>query len=141
MRAIAGANASHGLSDDVFGFFLRNGLPSGVPLSKIPPQLVRYFQFPLMRDGDRLKRTDAYRFVFLNTAPEKRFDCGLLVGREIFGIADHAIEPDYIMTDCIPKIRRCPDASRPAGFDRGAQAAHNQSLRVPGLLRSGKFAG
>jgi hypothetical protein len=69
MRAIAGANASHGLSDDVFGFFLRNGLPSGVHLSKIPPQLVRYFQFPLMRDGDRLKRTDAYRFVFLNTAP------------------------------------------------------------------------
>jgi hypothetical protein len=102
MRAIAGANASHGFSDDVFGFFLRNRLPSGVHLSKIPPQLVRYFQFPLMRDGDRLKRTDAYRFVFLNTASEKRFDGGLLVGREIFGIADHAIEPDYIMTDCIP---------------------------------------
>src|SRR5580692_1833159 len=112
MRAIAGANASHGLSDDVFGLFLRNGLPGGVHLSKVPPQFIRYFQFSLMRDGDMLERTDAYRFVFLNTASEKRFDSGLLVGREIFGIADHAIEPDYIMTDCIsedsPASRRIP---------------------------------
>ena len=52
METIAWADASHGLSDHVFGFFLRNRLAASVHLSKMPPQLVRYFQFPLMRDGD-----------------------------------------------------------------------------------------
>src|ERR1700683_5072274 len=108
MGTIAGANASHGLSYYVLGFFLRNGLAGGVHFSKILPQFVRYFQSPLMRDGDRLEGTDADRFVFLNTASQKRFDGGLLVGREIFGIADHAIEPGYIMTDCIPMIAGVP---------------------------------
>jgi hypothetical protein len=42
-----------------------------------------------MRDGDRLEGTDADPFIFLNTASEKRLDSGLLVGREISGIADH----------------------------------------------------
>ena len=54
------------------------------------------------------KVMDVDRFIFLNAASEKRFDSGLLVGREIFGIADHAIEPDYIMTDCIPMIAGVP---------------------------------
>jgi hypothetical protein len=65
------------------------GFRAGVHLSKIRPQLVRYFQFPLMPDGDRLEGTDADRIIFLNAASEKRFDSGLLVGREIFSIADH----------------------------------------------------
>src|ERR1700676_5260578 len=145
MKAIAGANASHGRSDDVFSFFLRNGLPGGVDFSKVPPQLIRYFQFPLMRDGDRFERTDAYRFVFLNTASQKRFDGGLLVGREIFGIADHAIEPDYIMTDCIPKIRRCPDI--PPGrnsfscvrLGRLTSRADHRFTHPPGKLEAGFF--
>jgi hypothetical protein len=69
MGTIAGANASHGLSDDVFGFSLRNRLAGGVHFSKIPPQFVRYFQSPLMRHADRLEGTDADRFVFLNRRP------------------------------------------------------------------------
>jgi len=89
MGTIARANASHGFSDDVFGFLLRNRLAGGINFSKILPQFVRYFQSPLMRDGNRLKGTDADRFVFRNTAAQKRFDGRLLVGREIFGIADH----------------------------------------------------
>lgn len=105
MGTIAGANASHGFSDDVFGFFLRNGLAGGVHFSKILSQFVRYFQFPLMRDSDRLEGADADRFAFPYTASQKRFDSGLLVGREIFGIADHGMKPDYIMTDCILKLQ------------------------------------
>jgi hypothetical protein len=69
-----------------------------------------------MGDCDRLEGTDADRFVFLNPASQKSFDSGLLVGRKIFGIADHAIQPHYIMTDCIPMIHRCPGASLPAGI-------------------------
>ncbi len=53
-------------------------------------KFVRYFQSPLMRDLDRLEGKDADRFAFLNTASQKCFDGGLLVVREVFGIADQA---------------------------------------------------
>lgn len=55
--AISRANASHGFGYDVSGFFLRNWLPGGVHFSKIPPQFVRYFQSPPMRDGGGLEGT------------------------------------------------------------------------------------
>jgi hypothetical protein len=60
------------------------GLRARVHFSKILSQFVRYFQSPPMRDGDGLEGTDADRFVFLNTASQKRLDGGLLAGREIF---------------------------------------------------------
>ena len=42
MGAIALTNASHSFSDDVFGFFLRNGLAGGVHFSKVLPQFVHH---------------------------------------------------------------------------------------------------
>jgi hypothetical protein len=62
MGAIAGANASNRLSDNLFGFFLRNSLAGGVYLGKILSQLIRDFQFPPMRNSDWLEGTDADRF-------------------------------------------------------------------------------
>ena len=99
MWAITRADASHGLGDDFLGFFLRDGLARGVNFSKVFPQLVGNFQFPLMRNGRRLEGTNADCHAFLNAASQKGFDDGLLVGREIFGIADHRVGPSYIMTD------------------------------------------
>ena len=145
MRTIAVANASHGFSDVIFGFFLRNRLAGGINFSKILPQFVRDFQSSLMGDCDRLEGTDADRFVFLNPASQKSFDSGLLVGRKIFGIADHAIQPHCIMTDCIPKISRCPDASLPAGNSLSfvrlgrmtSRAEHRFTHPLPGKLEAG----
>ena len=86
MGTAAGANASHGLGYDVFGFFLRNGLAEGVYFSKQLPQFVRDLQFPPMWHGGRLEGTDADRLAFLNAAPQKSFDNGLLVRRETPGV-------------------------------------------------------
>ena len=105
MGTIAGTNASHGLGHDVFGFFVRKGFAGGVHLRKIFPQLRRDFQFPLRRNGGRLKGAYADSFALLDSASQKRFDSGLLVRRQILSITDHGMAPGHIMTGCIPEFR------------------------------------
>src|ERR1700685_2737147 len=105
MGTIAGANTLHGLSDDVFSFFLRNGLSGGIHFSEILPQLVSNFQLPPMRNGGRFEGADADRLTLPNAASKESFNNRLLVGREIFGVADHWVGPVYIMTDWILEVR------------------------------------
>jgi hypothetical protein len=111
MRAVAGTNASDGLSDDVFGFFLRNRVAGAIHFSEILPQLVRDLQFPLMWNGSRLERADADGFAFRYAASQKGFDKGFLVGRKVAGIADHNLGPPFIIPDGKSKTAKGTDSA------------------------------
>ena len=75
--------------NDVFRLFVRHGLAGGVHFGKVLPQFVGDLQLPRMRDHSGLESTDTDRFAVLNAASQKRFESGLLVGREFVGIANH----------------------------------------------------
>jgi hypothetical protein len=101
MRAIAGPGASDGLGHDFLGFLCGAGLTAGIHFGKIFPKFRRLFPPPLIREGRGIDDANADGFIFNHAPSQQAFDDGLLVGREIFGVADHGLEPDYIMTDWI----------------------------------------
>ena len=58
MGTIAGANAFHGFSDDVFGLFFRDGLAGSVHFGKILPKLIRNLTSPLAGNGRRVEKRE-----------------------------------------------------------------------------------
>ncbi len=93
MGTIAWTNASHCLMDDVFCFFVRYGFASSIDFREVFLEFAGDLQLPLRGNRGRLEGTDANRFAILDTASQKGFERGLLVGREIGGIADHIEVP------------------------------------------------
>lgn len=89
MGTIAWANASHCLIDNVFGICVRDRLAGSIYFRKVLPEFVRDFKLPLMRKRSRFEGADADRFAILDAASQKGFERGLLVGREVGGVANH----------------------------------------------------
>src|ERR1019366_10680690 len=79
VRAVTGANASHGLGEDLFGFLGGAGSTAVIHLGEVVPQLLDEFFPALLGESRGLDGTNADLLVFQYTASEQTFNGRLLV--------------------------------------------------------------
>jgi hypothetical protein len=98
MWAITRPGAADGFGQNFLSVLRRAGLTVGIHFGEVFSQL-RCLFLPLIGKRWGFDGADADGFILQDTSSQQAFNGGLLVGGEIFCVAYHGTEADYIMTD------------------------------------------